>query len=131
MSRAGLQHALARVLEGKEIRLKNNKLPLQPRCIERFTIPRVKTHWPVIFAITLIIPVVASKRPFTSELSPTGPLQHRSIIMYIWTYENRHFSTHRINYYRAASRRGLWTDHINQAGCVVCSRQHPQRASGP
>ena len=55
MSRAGLQHALARVLEGKEIRLKNNKLPLQPRCIERFTIPRVKTHWPVIFAITLIV----------------------------------------------------------------------------
>ena len=54
MSRAGLQHALARVLEGKEIRLKNNKLPLQPRCIERFTIPRVKTHWPVIFAISLI-----------------------------------------------------------------------------
>ena len=53
MSRAGLQHALARVLEGKEIRLKNNKLPLQPRCIERFTIPRVKTHWPVIFAIAL------------------------------------------------------------------------------
>jgi hypothetical protein len=42
MSPAELEHALARVLEGKEIRLKNNKLPLQPRCIERFTIPRVK-----------------------------------------------------------------------------------------
>jgi hypothetical protein len=54
MSRAELEHALARVLEGKEIRLKNNKLLLQPRCIEPFTIPRVKTHWPVIFAISLI-----------------------------------------------------------------------------
>jgi hypothetical protein len=53
MSRAELEHALARVLEEKEIRLKNNKLPLQPRCIERFTIPGVKTHWPVIFANAL------------------------------------------------------------------------------
>ena len=61
MSRAGLQHALARVLEGKEIRLKNNKLPLQPRCIERFTIPRVKTHWPVIFAIALIDALTTSE----------------------------------------------------------------------
>jgi hypothetical protein len=53
MSRAELEHALARVLEEKEIRLKNNKLPLQPRCIERFTIPGVKAHWPVIFANAL------------------------------------------------------------------------------
>jgi hypothetical protein len=51
MSRAELEPALARVLEGKEIRLKNNKLPLQPRCIEQFTIRRGKTRWPVIFAI--------------------------------------------------------------------------------
>jgi hypothetical protein len=29
----------------------NEPLPLQPRCIEQFTIPRVKTHWPVIFAL--------------------------------------------------------------------------------
>jgi hypothetical protein len=57
MSRAELEHALARVLEGKEIRPKNNKLPLQPRCIEQFTISRAKTHWPVISAIALIGPV--------------------------------------------------------------------------
>jgi hypothetical protein len=31
MSHAELEHAPACVLEGKEIRLKNNKLPLQPR----------------------------------------------------------------------------------------------------
>jgi hypothetical protein len=41
MSRAELEHALARVLEGKEIRLKNNKLALQPRCIEQFETARV------------------------------------------------------------------------------------------
>jgi hypothetical protein len=53
MSHAELKHALARVLEGKEIRLKNNKLPLQSRCNVRFRIPRVETHWPVIFAKAL------------------------------------------------------------------------------
>ena len=42
MSYAEPEHALARGLEGKEIRLKNNKLFLSARCIERFTIPRVK-----------------------------------------------------------------------------------------
>src|SRR4029077_11756625 len=35
---------------------KNNKSPLQPRRIEQFTIARVKIHWPVIFAVTLICP---------------------------------------------------------------------------
>jgi hypothetical protein len=52
MTRAELEHVLARGLEGKKIRLKNNKLNVsQPRCIERFTIPLVKTDWPVIFAV--------------------------------------------------------------------------------
>ena len=79
MSRAGLQHALARVLEGKEIRLKNNKLPLQPRCIERFTIPRVKAHWPVIFAIA---PINRESKHFPSRslvitlLATAIPRQH-------------------------------------------------------
>jgi hypothetical protein len=41
------------LVEGKEIPLKNNKSPLQPRRIEQFTIPRVKMHWPVIIAIAL------------------------------------------------------------------------------
>jgi hypothetical protein len=53
MSRAILKRAPVRALEEKEIRPKNNKSPLQPRRIEQFSIPRVKMHWPVIFAIAL------------------------------------------------------------------------------
>jgi hypothetical protein len=70
MSRADLEDALARVLEGKEIRLKNNKSPLQPRCIEQFTIPRVKTHWPVIFAIALTDSQWAQRPDFNNHPWP-------------------------------------------------------------
>ena len=54
MSGAEPERALAGGLEGKEIQLKNNKLPLSARCIERFTIPRVKTHWPVIVLLATV-----------------------------------------------------------------------------
>ena len=100
MSRAGLQHALARVLEGKEIRLKNNKLPLQPRCIERFTIPRVKTHWPVIFAIALTDPdgpwpILSERYALVSTVIPGGqfPRPFRMLDHLLITFVCNHFNS--------------------------------------
>src|SRR4029077_4839065 len=48
---------------------KNNKSPLQPRRIEQFTIARVKIHWPVIFAVTLICPSAGVLKEMVSTMN--------------------------------------------------------------
>jgi len=54
MSRAELEHVLARGLEGKKIRLKNNKLRLSAALHRAIHNSIRQNDWPVIFANSLI-----------------------------------------------------------------------------